>query len=235
MSYTVQNVIDAAVQRSDLNNPALVAPAQLLVWLSQFERSLYLKAARINPEYFGVDAATEIRATYTGTWDIRTTPGLVAALTRATIESFQGSMTGLVVGDEVHLVMERWANMEIAPRASVRGGVVTEYNGELSTDASNYVKALRVYYSPIPDVLIHTSQTISLPDEWIDLLITQLAKRLAMRDGRINEVEIFNLEIAELLADFEAALLVYDSGVSRPFTSTPAIPIHLGVGTKQGS
>ena len=225
MAYTAQEIIDAAVQRSDLNNPDLVPPAQLLTYLSQFERAAYTRAARINPEYFGTDAVTEVRADETGAWDIATTPGKIAALTRVYIETIVGTVGTLVEGDKVNLIGLRWPDIDLAPRAYVRGRVITEYEGELGVDSSNYVSTLRCFYSPLPVGIATLSQTVGLPDEWADMLILPLAKVLAIRDGRIQEAPAYDAEMSGWATLFDEAMMVYDHGVRRPMVAVPAVPI----------
>lgn len=225
MAHTVQQVVSAAIQRSDLNNANLIPPAQVLTYLSQFQRRAYVKAARINPEYFGTDAVSATRAAYTDTWNIGSSPGNIAALTEVYVETISGTMTNVAVGDKVKLVDRRWPDIEIAPRVTVRGRIIKDYDDELSEAADKYVTVLRLYYSPLPAQLATYTQTVSIPDEWIDLLILPLARLMAVRDGRFEEAKEIKEELDDVLGDFEQAMLVYDHGVQRPLPAAPALPI----------
>lgn len=225
MAYTAEEIRDMALQRSDLNNEDLVPIALVLQYMSNFQRKIYLRAARLNPDYFGTDGVTGIRAAYTDGWDLSASPGNIAAVTRAEIANITGSVTGLSVGDRVNLVSLRFQNMEIAPRCIMRGKRLTPVGTELGAADANMVDQLTIYFSPLPLAIPSLSATVSLPEEWADLLVLPLAKVFAIRDGRLEEIDALNQEYADLRSDFDEAMLVFDHGLVRPLGSTPAIPI----------
>ena len=225
MAYTGQNIFDMALERSDLNNEDLVPSAQIIQYINNFQRRAYLRAARINPDYFGTSADTATRTAYTDDWNLESTPGNIAAVLKAEIKSITGTVTGLAVGDKVNLVSIRWPSMEINPRAVLRGRRLSGYGAELGAADANMVTALTVYYSPLPLALPSLEASLMLPEEWADLVVLPLAKVLSLRDGRLEEIEALELELRDVQTMFDEALLVYDHGLARPLSSTPAIPV----------
>lgn len=227
---TAQNVIDRAVQRSSLNSADLVPAAQLLQYIATYERSVFLRAGRLNPDYFGMDANTATRANFTDSWDLSATPGNVAVLTRAEVATIVGTVTGVAVGDKVNLISRRWPEIELAPRAYVRWKRITGFGTELGAGNSNMVTVLKVFFSELPAALTLTTQSLTLPDEWTGLVELPLVKVLATRDRRMDELPAINEEYQFLLGLFDEAVLAFDHSVRRPFDKVPAIPLPAGKG-----
>src|SRR2546428_4609236 len=101
---TAQDILNRAVQRASLNDASLVDTNQMLKFISGFQKRLFLKAAQIDPDYFGKDGVTATRTAYTDSWDLTSTPGDVAAVTRVEISTIAGAVTGLAVGDQLNLI-----------------------------------------------------------------------------------------------------------------------------------
>lgn len=220
MALTVQAVINRATQRSALNNPDLVPMAQMIGYASSYERAVYAMGAKYNPEFFGKDAATGTRASATDTWDITTTPGDVMALTGAEVAAISGTPS-LSVGDKIQLVSFRFPDLDIPPRAYLRNGVITGYGTELGS-AANYVSQLQLYYSLMPPTVSTVADTMTLADEWIDLVVVPLARLLAIRDARPQDVAVLDAEYNSLVATFIDHVSVYDHGATRPLIAIPA-------------
>lgn len=225
MATTAQQIIDRAIQRSALNNPDLVPTAQLLQYISLYERAAYLRAGRVNPDYFGKDASTATRSAFTDSWDLAATPGDVAVTTRAEVLTIVGVVTGVVAGDKVRLIGLRWPEIDVAPRAYIRGRKITGFGTELGASTPNMVTVLKVFYSPIPAAVTALTQSLTLPDEWTDLVALPLAKTLALRDRRLDEVAGIDAEYQMVAGLFDEGVLAFDSGVRRPLASVPAIPL----------
>jgi len=220
MAITAQTVINLAIQRSALNNPDLVPTAQILSYISNYEKAVYAMGARNNPDYFGASAATATRADNNGTWDINTTPGDVFALSSAVVLTIVGT-PGPVVGDSINLVGMRWPELEVSPRAYVRGGVISGVGTDLGI-AANYVESLTISYSEMPAAITTTSQALSLGEEWSDLIVLPLARVLALRDHRPEEVQLLDQEYNSLMMTFIDHVSVYDHGATRPLIAVPA-------------
>lgn len=208
-------IIDAAVQRSSLNSEDLVPNDQLLVYMSNQERKLFLDAAKINPDFFGSVGVTDSRDDHNDTWNLTIRPGLVAAVTKVEAESIVGVVDGVESGDEINLVSIRQPQVDLAPRAYITNKRIRSYEDELGDDASNFVESLRVWYSRLPSRLQTENQETTLPDEWSDLLIIPLAQQLALRDQRPEEVQILQAEYEQVYNSFVRQLEIFDHGATR--------------------
>lgn len=233
MSFnTAQQILDRALDRAALSDSNLVNVPSALSVISTEQRKVFLMAAQLDPEYFGKSAATAVRATGQS-WDLDATPGDVGVVTRAYVAAVTGSggVTGIALGDKVNLVGSRWPELELSPRAYVRGRKIVPHipigatYDELATDATHFVTTLTVWYSPLPAVVSATSTTLALPDEWQSLLILPLAKMLALRDKREEEIQFLDAEYKEAVAVFSSAVQSYGHGVRRPLPSVPTIPV----------
>lgn len=222
MSTTAQKVFDRAVQRGDLNNPDLLPSAQIMDYITQFERAVYLRAAKVNPEFFGTSGVTATRAATTTPWDVSVTPSNVAAITSAEAAAVTGAVTGVSVGTVINLISRRWPTLAVSPRAYILGRKLFQYGSELGTDGSNLVTSLTIYYSPLPTSIVSLSQSLSLSDEFTDLVVLPLARVLSLRDRRMDEVQFIDAEYAYQLQLFDEAIGIFAHGASRPLVSVPA-------------
>jgi hypothetical protein len=221
MATTAQTVINRAIQRSALNNPDLVPTAQMLGYITTYEKAVYATAAKYNPEFFGTQGATATRADNTASWDLTATPGDVFAVTGLQVATIQGAPT-LSVGDTINIVSFRWPELEVSPRAYIRGQTIYGYGDELGADATDFVESLTVFYSELPTSVTTTSQSLTLHDEWMDLVIVPLARLLALRDNRAEDVAILDAEYNSLMATFIDHCSVYDHSAVRPLIAVPA-------------
>jgi hypothetical protein len=225
---TVQNIIDRAVERSNLNDSALISTTELIAYVSSFEQQVYMEAARENPDYFGVEGNTAARGSSTATWDLSANPGNVSAISKIEIAASVGSPSGLSAGDEIDLVSIRHPEYGVAPRVYVRNRVAHEYSSELQDDASNYVSQLKLFYSWLPATRTSVSDVLDLPDEHLGLVVLPLAKLLAVRDQRPDEVPALDAEYQMHYATFLQAVSVFDEATIRELDATPASSRRLG-------
>jgi hypothetical protein len=225
MSTTAQNCIDYALERSSLSDVQLVNVPAALALLANEEKKAYITAARLDPEYFGTSGDTATRASYTASWSLDAAPGDVAAVSRAYAKTIVGTVSGVVAGTKINLVDMRWPGLDLAPRAYVRGRKIVPHETELGTGNSNMVTVVTVWYSQLPTAPTTVASTISLPDEWRDLLVLPLAKMFCVRDHRVEEAAVFDAELKGLIQTFAEAVLSYGHGVRRPLPSVPAIPL----------
>lgn len=222
MSTTVANIITRAGARSNLNDTALIPEASLIAAVSSLEQLVYLSAARGNPDYFGKEGNTNARA-YQAAWTtLDTTPGNVAAVSRIEVAAITGAITGIAVGTEVNLVSIRQAYTGLAPRVYMRNRIIREYGSELGTSGSNFVTTLKIFYSHLPTRRTATSDTLDLPDEFDSLVILPLAKLMAVRDQRPDEVAAINEEFVMHWQTFLQAISVYDEATIRELTGIMA-------------
>ena len=222
MATTALTIINQAIQRSALNNPDLVPTAQMLGYITNLERSVYAQGARYNPDYFGAVGVSATRSVFTGAWDMTATPGGVFAITALEVDTITGSVSGVAEGDTVNIIGFRWPELQVAPRAYIRGQSVSGYGTDLGAADANMVTILNVFYSVLPATVSTTSQSVTLPDEWVDLVIVPLARILAIRDHRPEDVQALDAEYNSLMASFIDHVSVYDHAATRPLIAVPA-------------
>ena len=141
-------------------------------------------------------------------------------------------MTAFAVEQKINLVGFRWPDLDLAPRAYVRGRKIVSHipaggSSELGHDDSNMVTQLTVYYSELPPAVTSLTTTLRLPDEWQGLLVLPAARMFAVRDKHEEEVQFIELEYQGVLQTFQAAVLAYGHGVRRPLPQVPSIPLGL--------
>lgn len=229
---TAQDALDNAIARSSLNNASMLSTNDVLRTISLYQRRVYLLAARLNPNYFGKSGDTSVRAAFTDSWDISATPGDVAAVMKVTVAAIIGTVTGVAVGDEVRLIDIRWPDLQISPRASLRGRKIAGHSTELGASSTNMVSKLSVSYAELPPVVSALASTLRLPDEWLQLIEIPLARLFALRDKREEELQFLTGEYGEVLTLFQEAVLSFDHGVVRPLSAVPALPIQLSSPTE---
>lgn len=211
MSSTVQNMIDRAVDRSNLNDVSLISTADLYAYVTQFEQDAYVMAAGINPDYFGKEGYTTLRASSTDSWDLASSPGNIAGVTVLEIASITGTVSGLAVGDEVFGINLNRPQLAPAPRVYIRGKVAYEYNSELQADSSNYVTKLKVYYSYKSPVRTAGTTLLDLPDEFTSLIVVPLARLMSIRDQRTDEISALDEEYKLAISNFTTQLKSFDT------------------------
>lgn len=230
---TAQNLFDSAVEMSNLNDPDLVDSTEWLRWISTMERRAFLVAARENPNYFGREGNTSARA-FEGTWSLTTAPGNVAAVSKVEISAIVGTVSGRSVGDEVYITDIRRPWTAAAPRVYLRNKVLREYSSELSTDSSNYVSTLKVFYSYLPPRRTATSDSLDIPEEHEDLVVLPMAARLALRDQRPEEAALLQQLAEQEWEVFLAQLTVFDEGAQRELNAAQAASAAARLATLEG-
>lgn len=218
---TVQDLFDRAIERSNLNDATLIGQTEWISYISTLEQSIYVEAAAFNPDFFGKEAVTASRS-YGGTWDVRATPGNLSTVSHVTIDTITGAVSGLSAGQAVNIISLREPEAALGPRAYLRNFVITEYNSELSTDASNFVSRLKIYYSYMPPTRTATTDVVDLPDHWSSLIVLPLARILALRDQRPDEIPAIDQEYILNRGIFLRHIGVADEVTIRELARTPA-------------
>jgi hypothetical protein len=219
---TTQDIINMAVQRSNLNDPDLIPTAELLDYLTTYERAIFLDAARENPNFFGRDGLTSARAASTDSWSLTTAPGNIASITRVEVSAINGTVSGISVGTAVNIVDVRYPDAEIGPRIYVRNKTAYEYNNELQADSSNFVTRLKLFYSFLPTDKAALTDSMDLPDEHNLLVVLPLASLMAMRDQRPDEAALLYQEHSFHRALFLQQISVFDEATVRPLDKLAA-------------
>lgn len=82
---------------------------------------------------------------------------------------------------------------ELAPRYIARGTKLVEVSNDWGASGSKTATLTYVYGAAAISISGSLSQTVSIPDEWTDLLVLPLAKYLAQKDPGRDPNEIVNL------------------------------------------
>lgn len=174
------------------------------------QHQLFSRAAQINSEYFGTSAWATLDVD--GAADLADfilpvpTPEQVQKVTVHAIDV--GSP--YAVGDEIAIVSVADPEAELAPRMTLRGGVLRQVGTDLAT-----VNEVRVWYSRQPAVLGATSELTAteIPAPWDELLVVDLARHLlrSSKDTaeRIAAITALDSEEVELLTGFDSHVAQY--------------------------
>lgn len=209
MSVTAATVRDMAIDRSNLNSVDLIDETLFLKKMSSLERRIFLLAARINPDFFEQTGTTNTRSSYTDSWDLKLSPANVASVTKIKVAAIAGNPES-EVDDEVHIVGKGDELLEVDPSAYIAGKKVIGISG-LGDDDSNMVTQLTIEYSELPPMVSSTDQSLRIPDEWVDLVVTPLASFLAFKDQRLEEVQLLNVEYEQNLILFVEHIQTFDA------------------------
>lgn len=174
------------------------------------QHQLFARAAKVNAEYFGTSSWATLDAN--GAADLADfispvpTPEQIQMVTVHEIDV--GSP--YAVGDEIALVSVADTGAELAPRMTLRDGVLRQVGTDLAT-----VNAVRVWYSRQPDALGPTDKDTAteLPTPWDELLVVDLTRHLLRSAKRTEEraavLVALNEEETELLLGFDSHVADY--------------------------
>lgn len=191
MATTALTIIEAAYARSTFNDPdKLATPLELVAVLDRRVKNLFSHAARINPFYF----ATTTTKTYSA-------PGWARPSDAEMIIKVENNSSGA----EINVVPFEDKQADFAPRVYELGQV---YRTVGLTDDPTTGDTLKFYYAKRPDSLTVASSTIDAlwPEQFNDLLVLHIAKYLATKDARPEDVALLAAEEAALLETFSRHL-----------------------------
>ena len=222
MSTTAQQTFDLAVARSSLNNPDSFPPAQAVRYIANAEKAAYLLAAKLNPEHFGKQADSAVRADHDASWTLSATPGGIGSIMSFDVAAMTGApVGGIAIGDRLNWISKRWPNFALSPRVYTLRQILYGYEDELGIADTDFVTKVTVYYSELPAGPTAMGTTLSLEDEWIDLIVLPLARNFALRDQRAGEIASIDDELKMVKAMFAEHVGVFDGGTIRPVQSVP--------------
>lgn len=231
MAYTANEVISMAKYRNIRNKDDLISKPEAVDILDQEQRRLFIIAAGDNPEYFGQVWTSPARTGPSDAWAIS---GIrAAAIDRCYVNTIVGTISGMAAGDEIFLVDSRFPELMPSPRAYIRNFVLYGQGLELG-DGANYVSKVNIYYSPFPSAMTDENSYITLPDQFISLLVIRLAAVWALRDGgRDAEYGQLGTEYTDELALFRQAVKIYGAGATRPPAQISVWQLEAGGGNAQ--
>jgi hypothetical protein len=204
-TYTVEDIIDAAVERNQMNDRTVLAgDPELVLLISRKEQRAFLDVAKASPDYFG---AVDTLTLSSNDADLTELDPQAARIVRVEVGAETGSTWA--TGDEIFISSRADVNAEVDPKMYRKKDTLVG-DSEMST-VTNVV----VYYAIMPDVLASAtspaSLNLSLPDQHCDVLITEVAYYLALKDNRsAGEIELLKQEIAEAKENLMIAAALAD-------------------------
>lgn len=191
--------------------PSTRAPMYKRLGVTQLK--LFVRAAQINPEYYGTNVSVTL---------VSGSGSLAAAAVSELIqrvEILNPGTSGYAAGREVSIVSLTDPDGELAPRATLRQKVLAQ----VGTDLAN-VTSLRVF-GPLLPAAIANAETgttlLSLDQPWdqileVDLAMWIVGKATALAaDVRAAAVAQFAGEKKDLMAEFEAHITAVTPTVAR--------------------
>lgn len=167
MTTTAQQIYVRARQSSPANAGLAPTPAEVLARIESDQQALFASIAGITRDRFQLAVTiTSTAGVQARVFDLSTLSPTVERVLSVTLSD----------GREAHQVDVLDIDAELAPRYIVRGKTLVEVSNEWSA-ANGAVTATLVYVfgptaiSPSTDF----TQLVSVPDEWVDLLVLPLA------------------------------------------------------------
>lgn len=203
MSTTCQTIVTRAKAFSSLNSPLTSDAQEMLSRIRADQRAAFSLAASVTRDYFqSSQALTSTSAVAGRTVDLN---GLTQPLDRIL-------KVVLPSGTEISQVDVLDLDAELAPRYRVAGKTLIEINNEWNTPVVATAVSLTVTYVFAPTDIDPTNaaglgQSVSVPDEWIDLLVLPLAMYLVQKDPGRPEEEYDRIE--KMKSDKEDAFVEY--------------------------
>lgn len=200
MSTTVGDVYASARAFSPRTPTVIPERYDILSRIRADQQTLFTSLAGLTRDRFKATASVTSTAASSGrTIDLSAVSPSVERVLKLTLAD----------GREVSQVDELDTDAELAPRYYVRGQVLVEVSNDWNTASGAAVSGTLVYVygptdiSPTGDM----TQTVSVPDTWIDLLVLPLAKYLVNVDP--NPSPETAARIDTLLEERQQAFLAY--------------------------
>ena len=213
MSTTISDIKDRAVAWSSANGLQSLASdtAEIINRVAADERQLFDLAASVNSYYF----ATTASVTSSSGSSART-------ITTSALTPPVGRILRFVLnsGTEVRQVDLRDTDAELAPRYYLLGTVLTEVSNDWSSTSGTVSGTLTYVKRPTAlDTTGALTQTVTLPDEFSDLLELKLAFYLAHKDYGREQPEVKRLQdlIDQRTTDFLTFISTFGGVESRAF------------------
>lgn len=213
-TLTVQYVIDRAAAFSQLNPALMSNQVEMIARVRSAQRKLMTRVNVQSREYFVTVVPIVSSATSPRTLDLsQLNPPLERVLEVS------------IGGVDLNQVDVLDPDSELAPRYYAQGLSLVELNNEWSTLPGTAVATLTYGYGPTdlnPNGL--TTQPLSVPDQWVDILVGELAAYCANKDYSRNASEAANatalrdsrIAELELYLDHTAGVRAMRSDVPHP-------------------
>lgn len=180
MATTCQNVIDRAKAMNPLNTTLVSDPVEMLTRIQQIQQRVFTALAKLNGTRFAVAAAQgSTNASANRTVDLTALAQPVERIIRVSFST----------GAEIYPVTELDPNAQLAPRYFPRGTKLYEVGSDWGATGVVAVTILYAFGAATITVTGATSQAVTVPDEWADVLILPLARHLHLKDPGRDPVE----------------------------------------------
>lgn len=205
MTTTAQQIVDRAKAFSALNTPLTTDRGEMLSRIRADQRAVFARIAQHGAARFQSTAAvTSSSAASARTASLASLTPPLGRILHVAITSSGAKVRQAEVGDE---------DAKFAPRYIARALTLVEVGSDWSTSTGTVALTLTYVQGPTDiDPTGAYSQTVSVPDEWTDLLVLSLAMYLHQKDPGRDPAEFQRLQqwYATRLAEFDAYCLDYD-------------------------
>jgi hypothetical protein len=213
-------VIDRAKAFSPLNTSLASDPVELVTRIQQMQQRIFTAVASLPAAVLGRSRFTR-DATLTSTNAASTRSADLSGLTPPMERLLKVTLASGVEVLPVTL-FDPWA--QLPPRYAIRGQTLLEISNDWS--ASTEAVSLSVLYCAGPTAITPTggtSQTLTIPDEWADLVIKPLAMYFHSKDpGRDpTEYQMLDQEYTQVWNGFLAYVTNYAGELSLPAQLPP--------------
>lgn len=221
MTTTVAAIIARATDANVANRGASLVPADSIAIqiVDTAQADVFVRLAADNRVFYQTDELLTSTASAAGSARTVNLATLTQSLLRLLrVERDEDDL-------EISVVDVRDTSAEYAPRATVSGLTLREVYPDWDTSDPGTVD-LRIYYvhgAPALEIAGATTQTVTLPDQFCDLLVNRFARYLATKDqGRDPK------EVEQLDADYESrylALVSYLDNLAGAQALGVAVPV----------
>lgn len=214
---TVDQIIEAALARAmEFSKSVPNTFSVSLARLNAHQEQLFADTADQNRDYFGADGVLVLT---TGACDTGTLNPLPMRVVRVVVSN--PGTSGYLAERKINIVPIDDVTAANAPRATLRGGLITQVGTELAT-----VTSVKVYYSRRPTVLTAKGDTPDFPAQYHDLLVIDLTKQLIRKTvgltatARDEVVQVIQTEYDEIAAMFAQHLRNFNYAETSRFGAT---------------
>lgn len=205
---TIEEIAVQAIARAgEFSNSVPGARSLIYRRIGIRQQQLFTRAARLNPDFYGVCATGVLNAGVVDLADL--VAPVEAADSVMRVEIADKGTSAYASGDEVNIVPVTDTDIDDAPRATLRNRVIRGVGSDL-----DLVVSLKVHYSRLPAAVVPTdgARDADIEEPHVELLVVDAAKYLVNKATSMAEVA----QKAALAAlDREEAMLLdaYDGHV----------------------
>lgn len=209
MTTTCQAIIDRAKAFNPLNASLAADPTEMLSRIQQMQQRVFTALAKLRrPRFSTLQSVNSTLAALNRSIDLSV---IVPPVERVLKVSLAAS------GLEVFQISEFDPNAQISPRYYVRGQSLNEYSNDWGTNGVVTINLLYIYGATPISTAGNTTQLVSIPDEWADVLILPLARYFHQKDPGRDPAEYATLgqQYVDVWNGFMSYLTNYAGDIQR--------------------